>query len=88
MTWPMTKPTQLTEATVALVIATCLGLAAEDLTATEHLGNDLEADSLDVVEIWMALEEEFGVDMPDEEVEGLHTVGQITEYVKRKVRQS
>ena len=48
-------------------------------------GDDLDADSLDLVELVMALEEEFGVEVPEEELEGIETVGQAYELVKGKV---
>ena len=47
--------------------------------------DDLGADSLDVVELVMALEEEFGVEVPEEELEGIDTVGQAYELVSNKL---
>ena len=46
--------------------------------------DDLEADSLDAVELIMSLEEEFDIDIPDDEVEGITTVQAAIEYVKKK----
>ena len=48
-------------------------------------GDDLDADSLDLVELVMALEEEFGVEVPEEELEGIETVGQAYELVTAKL---
>jgi acyl carrier protein len=48
-------------------------------------GDDLDADSLDLVELVMALEEEFGVSVPEEELEGIQTVGQAYELVTSKL---
>lgn len=44
--------------------------------------NDLEADSLDIVELMMALEEEFDIEIPDEDAEKISTVGDAVEYIK------
>lgn len=54
----------------------------KDITSNTVLTKDLEADSLDAVEVIMALEDEFGVEIPDEEAEKLKTVGDIVNYIK------
>lgn len=46
--------------------------------------DDLGADSLDVVELVMAIEEEFGIDVPDEDTQGLKTVQDVVDYIKSK----
>jgi acyl carrier protein len=46
---------------------------------------DLEADSLDAVEIMMALEDEFGIEIPDEDAEGFKNIGDIVKYVEGKI---
>jgi len=48
-------------------------------------GDDLDADSLDLVELVMALEEEFSIEVPEEELEGIQTVGQAFDLVKSKL---
>ena len=48
-------------------------------------GDDLDADSLDLVELVMALEEEFGVEVPEEDLEGVETVGQAFDLVTSKL---
>lgn len=53
----------------------------ESASFTEHLG----ADSLDVVELVMAFEDEFGIDIPDEEVGNIKTVGDAVDYISKKV---
>lgn len=59
-----------------------LGLdESTEITATTSLMNDLEADSLDAVEIIMAIEDEFGVEIPDEEAEKFKNIGDIATYV-------
>ncbi|MDM8534218.1 acyl carrier protein [Clostridiaceae bacterium HSG29] len=52
------------------------------ITATTSLMNDLEADSLDAVEIIMAIEDEFGIEVPDEDAEGFKNIGDIVKYVE------
>ncbi len=57
--------------------------AEEDSITTEtNLQEDLEADSLDVVDLLMSIEDEFEVEIPDEEVESIKTVGDIVEYIE------
>ena len=65
------------------IIAEQLGL--EDVAViqrTTSLMGDLEADSLDAVEIIMAIEDEFSVEIPDEEAEGFKNIGDIVDYVE------
>jgi len=52
------------------------------ITPTTHLIDDLGADSLDVVEVIMQVEEECGIEIPDNEVEKLHSVGDVVFYVE------
>jgi acyl carrier protein len=66
---------------VKSIIAEQLGVAEEELTP-ETSFEDLNADSLDIVELIMALEEEFDLEIPDEEAEKIQTVGEIVEYIK------
>lgn len=65
------------------IVAEQLGLDDVDaISATTSLTGDLDADSLDAVEIIMAIEDEFGVEIPDEEVENFKSIGDIVEYVQ------
>ena len=64
-------------AKVQEIIAEQLELDPAKITMEASLMEDLEADSLDVIELVMAFEEEFGVKMPDEELENIKTVGDI-----------
>ncbi len=58
----------------------------EDLiTMDSSITDDLGADSLDAVELIMALEEEFGIDVPDEDTEKFKTVGDVVRYVEKKL---
>ena len=63
-------------------VAEQLGVELEEITMEASFIDDLGADSLDIVELLMALEEEFEIEIPDEEAEKLTTVGDIVEYVK------
>ncbi|MDF2530399.1 MAG: acyl carrier protein [Gammaproteobacteria bacterium] len=59
-----------------------MGVKEEDVTPNASLVDDLGADSLDTVELVMALEEEFETEIPDEDAEKIATVQQITDYIK------
>ena len=55
---------------------------AQNLDMDTHIMKDLEADSLDAVEIIMAIEDEFDIEIPDEEAEKFQTVGDVVKYVE------
>lgn len=59
-----------------------LDIDEEKITMDSNILEDFEADSLDVVDMVMSLEDEFGVEIPDEEIENLHTVGDVVRYVE------
>jgi acyl carrier protein len=63
------------------VIAEQLNVDAADITPESAFVDDLGADSLDIVELVMALEEEFGISIPDEEAENIRTVGDAVTYI-------
>lgn len=65
-------------------VAEQLGVELDEITMEASFIDDLGADSLDIVELLMALEEEFDIEIPDEEAEKLSTVGDIVEYVKKQ----
>ena len=62
-----------------------LQVAPEQVTLDAKFGDDLDADSLDLVELVMALEEAFDIEVPEEELEGVQTVGQAYELVTSKL---
>jgi len=64
------------------IIVKELEVGAQQLTPEAKFIEDLGADSLDIVELVMALEEEFGIDIPDEDAEKLKTVGDAMNYLK------
>ena len=72
------------EAKVREIIINELGVEAEKVTDDASFVEDLGADSLDTVELVMAFEEEFGIDIPDEDAEQLRTVGDAIKYMKEK----
>ena len=70
------------EAKVKEIIVQQLGVDVEKVTADASFVDDLGADSLDVVELVMAFEEEFGVEIPDEAAEKIATVKDANEFLK------
>lgn len=64
------------------IIVNELGVESEKVTDDASFVEDLGADSLDTVELVMAFEEEFGIDIPDEDAEQLRTVGDAIKYLK------
>jgi acyl carrier protein len=69
---------------VKKIIAEQLGVEEDEVTAEASFVEDLGADSLDTVELVMALEEEFGIEIPDEDAEKILTVGKALDYIKEK----
>lgn len=70
------------EERVKKIIVEQLGVDAAEVTPQAQFVNDLGADSLDTVELVMALEEEFDIEIPDEEAEKIQTVGQALDFIK------
>ena len=66
------------------LIAEQLDVKADDLTETSNIQDDLGADSLDVVDLVMALEDEFDVEIPEDQVENIKTVGDIVKFIEDK----
>lgn len=64
------------------ILAEQLGADPEDITMDTNIMKNLEADSLDVVEIIMAIEDEFEIEIPDEDAEQLQTVAGIVKYIE------
>ena len=67
------------------IVVDQLGVDEEDVTPDASFIDDLGADSLDIVELIMAFEEEFDIEIPDEDAEKITTVGEAIEYVETKV---
>lgn len=66
------------------IIANELSIDADEITMDSRLVDDLNADSLDVVELIMDFEDEFNMEIPDEELPKVRTVGDIVRYIEEK----
>lgn len=73
---------------VKSIIAEQLGVKVEEVTDTAKFVDDLGADSLDTVELVMALEEEFGIEIPDEDAEKMTSVGEAVRYIEQKANKA
>jgi acyl carrier protein len=76
-----------TEEKVKDIIVEQLGVNPEQVTPQASFIEDLGADSLDIVELVMAFEEEFSVEVPDEDAEKLQTVGDVIKYIEERAKQ-
>ncbi|MCK9574340.1 MAG: acyl carrier protein [Candidatus Omnitrophica bacterium] len=74
------------EEKVKEIIAEQLGVKKEEIKGESSFIDDLGADSLDTVEVVMALEEEFGIEIPDEDAEKITTVGEAVKYIETKAK--
>jgi acyl carrier protein len=72
------------EEKVKAIIAEQLGVKSEEVTPEASFVDDLGADSLDTVELVMAFEEEFSIEIPDEEAEKITSVGEAIKYIDEK----
>ena len=73
------------EARVKEIIVEKFGVSESEVTAEANFTNDLNADSLDRVELIMEIEDEFGISIPEEQAEKIATVGDAVKYVEEKV---
>ena len=71
---------------VKAIIAEQLGVKIEEVTEKASFIDDLGADSLDTVELVMALEEKFNIEIPDEDAEKMTTVGEAIKYLEEKIK--
>lgn len=69
---------------VKAIVVEQLGVTAEEVKLESKFVDDLNADSLDVVELVMALEEKLGIEIPDEVAEKMTTVGDVVAYIEEK----
>ncbi|MBM4384256.1 MAG: acyl carrier protein [Deltaproteobacteria bacterium] len=70
---------------VEAIIVEQLGVTPEEVVPEANFIDDLGADSLDIVELVMAMEEEFDIEIPDEHAERLQTIGSAVEYLKERL---
>ena len=70
---------------VAEIIVEQLGVSREEVVPQASFIDDLGADSLDIVELVMAMEEEFGVEIPEDDSEKLQTFGDVVAYLREKL---
>lgn len=73
---------------VKKIIAEQLNVKEDEITEEASFVDDLGADSLDTVELVMAFEEEFGIEIPDEDAEKIRTVGDAIKYIEEKTQSS
>lgn len=73
------------EERVKKIVVEQLGVKEEEVTTESSFVDDLGADSLDTVELVMAFEEEFGIEIPDEDAEKILTVQNSTDYIKERI---
>ena len=69
---------------VKTIIVEQLGVNEDQITPEASFVDDLGADSLDQVELILAFEEEFGIEIPDEDAEKIHTVGEAAKFIEEK----
>lgn len=69
---------------VKALIAEQLDVKEDDITEASNIQDDLGADSLDVVDLVMALEDEFEIEIPEDQVENIKTVGDIVKFIEDK----
>ena len=70
---------------VKSILAEQFDVEEDKITADTDLQEDLGADSLDVVDLLMSIEDEFEVEVPDEEIENLKTIGDVVEYIQNNM---
>ncbi len=76
------------ETKVIGIVAEQMGVDKDQITRETSFTNDLNADSLDTVELGMELEEEFDTQIPDEQAEKIHTVGQAVDFINKNLSSS
>ncbi|MBF0492829.1 MAG: acyl carrier protein [Deltaproteobacteria bacterium] len=79
-------PNTSVENKIIRIISEQLGISEDEIQGDSNFVEDLGADSLDIVELIMAMEEEFEMEIPDEEAEKLLMVQDVVEYVKKRVK--
>ncbi len=70
---------------IKTILSEQLEVNPEIITMDTNIADDLGADSLDVVELLMSIEDEFDVEIPDEKIESLRTVGSVVDYIQENM---
>jgi acyl carrier protein len=78
------SPHKSVDSRVRNILAEKLGFSESEIANNASFSNDLDVDSLDLYEVFMELEKEFRIQIPDEDAEKLHTVGSVISYIKNK----
>lgn len=68
---------------VKAILSEQFDVEEDTITADTSIAEDLGADSLDVVDLLMSLEDEFEIEVPDEEIENIKTVGELVKYIEK-----
>lgn len=74
------------ESKVIQIISTQLAIESDDISGDSNFVEDLGADSLDIVELVMEIEDEFDLEIPDEDVENLSTVQDVVNYLNKNIQ--
>lgn len=70
---------------VKAILSEQFDVEEDSITADTSIADDLGADSLDVVDLLMSIEDEFEIEVPDEEIDNIKTVGELVKYIERNV---
>lgn len=70
---------------VKMILSSQFDVEEDSITPDTNIADDLGADSLDVVDMLMSLEDEFDVEIPDEEIERIRTVGELVAYIEENM---
>ena len=70
---------------VKMILSSQFDVEEDNITPETNIADDLGADSLDVVDMLMSLEDEFDVEIPDEEIEKIRTVGELVGYIEENM---
>ena len=71
---------------VKAILSEQFDVEEDSITPDTNLSEDLEADSLDVVDLMMSIEDEFEIEVPDEEIENIKTVDQLVKYIEANMK--
>lgn len=70
---------------IKVILSQQLDVEEDQITMETNIEDDLGADSLDMVDLLMSIEDEFDIEVPDEDIENIKTVGDVVQYIERQV---